>query len=181
MHVTALLTVTSAFSAAAPQSEWEKTIAAAEQEGQVTFYGAPGITYQNAIGAFQERFPKIRLLYVPGSGSNNAQRLMAERRAEKYLADVFVGGSGTLIEVLFDGGVLDPISVGLDSAGSQRSIALVQQKAHLCRRQRPVRFHDAGQHQYGIGSLQQQTDETGRHQVSLGRHQLALERQDCRL
>ncbi len=113
VHVTALLTVTSAFSAAAPQSEWEKTIATAEQEGQVTVYGAPGITYQNAMGAFQERFPKIRLLYVPGSGSNNAQRLMAERRSEKYLADVFVGGSGTLIEVLFDGGVLDPLPPAL--------------------------------------------------------------------
>ena len=75
MHLTAFLTVTLAFSASAPQSEWEKTIAAAEQEGQVTVYGAPGITYQNAMGAFQERFPKIRLLYVPGSGSNNAQAL----------------------------------------------------------------------------------------------------------
>ena len=113
VHVTTFLTVAPAFSAATPQFEWERTLATAEQEGQVTVYGAPGITYQNAMGAFQERFPKIRLVYVPGSGSNNAQRLMAERRAEKYLADVFVGGSGTLIEVLFDGGVLDPLPPAL--------------------------------------------------------------------
>jgi iron(III) transport system substrate-binding protein len=91
------------------QLEWEKTIAAAEKEGQVTLYGPPGITYQNAIGAFQDSFPKIKLVYVAGSGTNNAQRLVTERRAGKYLADLFVGGSGTLIEVLFDGNLLEPL------------------------------------------------------------------------
>jgi iron(III) transport system substrate-binding protein len=99
--------------AAAPKSEWqlewERSVAAAEKEGQVTLYGPPGITYQNAIGAFKDAFPKIKLVYIPGSGTNNAQRLVAERRAEKYLADVFIGGSGTLIEVLFGGGMLEPL------------------------------------------------------------------------
>jgi len=99
--------------AAAPkqewQLEWEKTIAAAEKEGQITLYGPPGINYQNAIGAFQDSFPKIKLVYVPGSGTNNAQRLVTERRAGKYLADLFIGGSGTLIEVLYDGSLLDPL------------------------------------------------------------------------
>ncbi len=102
-----------ALAASAPkaewQAEWERAIAAAEQEGQVTIYGPPGITYQNAINAFQDAFPKIKLVYVAGSGTNNAQRLVTERRAGKYLADVFIGGSGTLIEVLFDGNLLEPI------------------------------------------------------------------------
>jgi iron(III) transport system substrate-binding protein len=91
------------------QEDWQKTVAGAEKEGQVTLYGPPGIAYQNAIGVFQERFPKIRLVYVPGSGSSNSQRLLAERRAGKYLADVFVGGSGTLILVMYKGGLLDPL------------------------------------------------------------------------
>ena len=95
------------------QLEWEKTAAAAEKEGQVTIYGPPGINYQNAIKAFQDPFPKIKLVYVPGSGTDNAQRLLAERRAGKYLADVFIGGSGTLIEVLFAGGLLDPVPPAL--------------------------------------------------------------------
>jgi iron(III) transport system substrate-binding protein len=94
--------------AQAPQ-EWDKLVAAAEKEGQVTVYGPPGITYQNAIGAFQDSFPKIKLVYVPGSGTNNAQRLVTERRAEKFLADTFIGGSGSLIEILFEGNLLDPI------------------------------------------------------------------------
>jgi iron(III) transport system substrate-binding protein len=94
--------------AQAPQ-EWDKLVAAAEKEGQVTVYGPPGITYQNAIGAFQDSFPKIKLVYVPGSGTNNAQRLVTERRAGKFLADTFIGGSGSLIEILFEGNLLDPI------------------------------------------------------------------------
>jgi iron(III) transport system substrate-binding protein len=89
--------------------EWDQLVAAAEKEGQVTVYGPPGITYQNAIVAFQSAFPKIKLVYVPGSGTNNAQRLVTERRAGKFLADTFIGGSGSLIEILFEGNLLDPI------------------------------------------------------------------------
>jgi iron(III) transport system substrate-binding protein len=98
---------------AEPQQDWAKLVAAAEKEGQVTVYGPPGVTYQNAIGAFQSSRPKIKLVYVPGSGTDNAQRLLAERRSGKYLADAFIGGSGTLIEVLYDGGLLDPMPPAL--------------------------------------------------------------------
>jgi len=91
------------------QQDWEKAVVAAEKEGQVTIYGPPGTNYQNAIGAFQSAFPKVKLVYVPGSGTNNSQRLVTERRAGKFLADVFIGGSGSLIEVLFDGNLLDPV------------------------------------------------------------------------
>jgi iron(III) transport system substrate-binding protein len=91
------------------QQDWGKLIAAAEKENQVTVYGPPGIAYQNAIGAFQDAYPKIKLVYVSGSGTNNSQRLVTERRAGKYLADLFIGGSGSMIEVLFDGNLLDPI------------------------------------------------------------------------
>jgi iron(III) transport system substrate-binding protein len=92
------------------KADWEKNVAAAEKEGQVTVYGPPSIEYQNAIGAFQNAYPKIKLVYVPGSGSSNSQRLLAERRADRYLGDLFVGGSGTFVLVLFNGGMLDPIT-----------------------------------------------------------------------
>jgi iron(III) transport system substrate-binding protein len=95
--------------AAAWQQEWQKTVASAEKEGQVTLYAPPGKQYQDAIGSFQDAHPKIKLNYVPGSGTQNAQRLLSERRAEKYIADLFIGGSGTMTLVLFQGGVLDPI------------------------------------------------------------------------
>ena len=95
--------------AQSPQ-EWSKAVAAAEKEGQVTVYGPPGVTYQNAIAAFQDAHPKIRLVYVPGSGTNNSQRLVTERRAGKYLADLFIGGSGSMVEVLLEGNLLDPMT-----------------------------------------------------------------------
>jgi iron(III) transport system substrate-binding protein len=91
------------------QQEWERTVTAAEKEGQVTVYAPPGKHHQDVMAGFQEAHPKIKLNYVPGSGTNNSQRLLSERRAEKYLADAFVGGSGTLILVLFKGGLLDPL------------------------------------------------------------------------
>jgi iron(III) transport system substrate-binding protein len=94
---------------AAWQQDWERTVAGAEKEGQVTIYAPPGKQHQDALGGFQEAYPKIKLNYVPGSGTNNAQRLLSERRGEKYLADVFVGGSGTLILVLFKAGILAPL------------------------------------------------------------------------
>jgi len=104
-----LVTMLTQSVAAQWRQEWERTIVAAEKEGQVTVYGPPGITYQNAIGAFQDAFPKVKLVYVPGAGNNNAQRLVTERRAGKYLADLFIGGSGSIIEVLYDGNMLEPI------------------------------------------------------------------------
>lgn len=97
-------------SAAQPdwKREWEKSLAAGEKEGQVTVYGPPGIQYQEAIRSFQEAYPKIKLVYVPGSGTDNSQRLLAERRAGKYLADLFVSGSGTAV-ILFRGNIFDPL------------------------------------------------------------------------
>lgn len=88
--------------------EWKKSLAAAEKEGQVTVYGPPGIQYQEAIRLFQEAYSKIKLVYVPGSGTDNSQRLLAERRAGKYLADLFVSGSGTAV-ILFRGNIFDPL------------------------------------------------------------------------
>lgn len=95
------------------QQEWEKVVAAAEKEGQVTVYAPPGKQYQDAIGSFHEKYPRVKLNYVPGSGTNNAQKLLSERRADKYIADAFIGGSGTLTLVLLKAGVLDPIPPAL--------------------------------------------------------------------
>ncbi|HEX9453556.1 MAG TPA: extracellular solute-binding protein, partial [Candidatus Binatia bacterium] len=97
-------------------ADWNSLVTAAEKEAQVTVYGPPGISYQNAVSAFQDSLPKIKLVYVAGSGTDNAQRLVTERRAGKYLADLFIGGSGSIIEVLFDGNLLEPIPPSLTLA-----------------------------------------------------------------
>jgi iron(III) transport system substrate-binding protein len=68
------------------QAEWERTKAAAEKEGEVSYYTlGDDYTY---LKEFEKKFPKIKVKLVPGKGSELLSRIMAERRGGKYLADV---------------------------------------------------------------------------------------------
>ena len=94
------------------QQEWEKTVKAAEEEGQLTVY----IAGYGAIidsGAFQRAFPKIKVVSITGSGTDLSSRLAAERRAGKYLADVYNGGGNSIYQTLYLGKMLDPIKPAL--------------------------------------------------------------------
>ena len=99
------------FAAAATSAsdEWERTVKAAEQEGQVTVYK---LATDAEFHAFQKRYPKIKLNLVTGSGSQILQRIMAERRAGKYLADVVRTGGGTAMTMLH-AKAFDPIPPAL--------------------------------------------------------------------
>jgi len=93
-------------------SDWEKTLKSAEAEGEVTVYVVdyPRFT----VSQFQKAFPKIRLNQVDGpSGPALSSRLMAERRAGKYQADVYVAGQGTHVSVLYPAKALAPMSPAL--------------------------------------------------------------------
>ena len=72
------------------QTEWEKTLEAAKKNGQVTVYTKAG--YDTAFAAFQKRYPEIKVSSVAGQAVDVTNRLLAERRAQKYLADVFSFG-----------------------------------------------------------------------------------------
>jgi ABC-type Fe3+ transport system substrate-binding protein len=108
-----LLRATAGFAAevkAAWQVEWEKTVAAAEKEGQVTPYiFDQGPVTVEVVQAFERAFPKIKVNQLRGRGSDLGPRIVAERRAGKYLADLFTGGKGTAHATLYIGQVLTPI------------------------------------------------------------------------
>ena len=89
--------------------EWERTVKAAEQEGEVTVYK---IAHDAEWQAFQKRFPKIQVNLVPGSAAQIQQRILAERRAGKFLADVVRLGGGTSTS-LYKAKALDPIGPAL--------------------------------------------------------------------
>jgi len=91
------------------QDEWEKTIGAAEQEGQIVFYslGEVGDVFSNS--SFQKKFPKIKISVVSAGGTELVSRIMAERRAGKFLADAGDFGN-TSPYMLYQGKVLDPIT-----------------------------------------------------------------------
>lgn len=94
------------------RAEWDKTVKAAEGEGQVSLYIAG---YGKVIDSeeFQKAYPKIKVVSVTGSGTQLSNRIAAERRAEKYLADVYNGGGNSLYQVLFLNKILDPIKPAL--------------------------------------------------------------------
>ena len=94
------------------QTEWERTVRAAEQEGQLTVYiGGYGAIIDS--GVFQKAYPKIKINHITGAGTDLTTRISAERRAGKYLADVYNGGGNSLFQILYLGKMLDPIKPAL--------------------------------------------------------------------
>jgi len=88
------------------QAEWEKVLAAAKKEGHVAIYISG---YEEVLPDFQKEYPEIKINAVTGRGSQIGQRLLAERRAEKYLADVVSSGGVTMFQQLYPNKVFDPI------------------------------------------------------------------------
>jgi ABC-type Fe3+ transport system substrate-binding protein len=90
------------------QVEWEKTLKAAEAESEVTVYVVdyPRLT----VSQFQKAYPRIKLNLIDGpSGPALASRLMAERRAGKYQADLFITGQGVHVSTLYPAKALAPM------------------------------------------------------------------------
>jgi ABC-type Fe3+ transport system substrate-binding protein len=94
---------------AGASAEWERLVKAAEQEGQVNVYA---ISQDAEWRAFQQRFPKIKVVLVHGSASQTLQRIMAERRAGKFVADIVRLGGGTSTS-LYRAKALDPLAPAL--------------------------------------------------------------------
>ena len=61
------------------------------------------------VDAFQKTFPKIKVNSMRARGSQIAPKIIAERRADKFLVDLFVGGKGKALNTLHVGKLLDPV------------------------------------------------------------------------
>jgi iron(III) transport system substrate-binding protein len=92
------------------QQEWEKTLEAARKEGQVAVYISG---YEAVLPDFEKEFPGIKVVAVTGRGNQLGQRLLAERRAEKYLADVVSAGANPNYQQFYAAKALDPIRAAL--------------------------------------------------------------------
>ena len=89
--------------------DWNRTVRAAEQEGQVVLYSLTEIGEAIANGGFQKKFPKIKMSMVGARGGEHISRIMAERRAGKFLADIGNLGN-TSPYTLYQSKALDPIA-----------------------------------------------------------------------
>ena len=94
------------------QAEWDKTVRAAETEGQVTLYGCC-YEYDRVLEGFKKKFSRIKVSTILASGNQLANRILAERRGDKYLIDVVSSGANTLHDALYKAHVLDPIKPAL--------------------------------------------------------------------
>lgn len=74
------------------QAEWQQVIEAAKKEGQLSLYGGQEITHPEIVAAFNKEFPFIKITSASGRAADMMTRIVAERRAEKYLADLTASG-----------------------------------------------------------------------------------------
>jgi iron(III) transport system substrate-binding protein len=89
------------------KADWDKSVDAAKKEGQLVLYGSAD--YEKLFAEFNKKYPEIKIVGVFGRGADVAKRFMAERRAEKYLADLYVNGQTTGYNVFYKAKALDPI------------------------------------------------------------------------
>src|SRR5438093_3659920 len=103
-----LTSVQAAESKPAWEKSWEQTVEAGKKEGQVTIYHTRG-PFDNVFADFNKRYPGIKLVSIVGRGGDLISRIMGERRAEKYLTDIYLGSSGTPMDVLYPAKFLEPV------------------------------------------------------------------------
>jgi len=77
------------------RAEWENTVQAAKMEGKLVVYGDNEITDPEILAAFNKEYPDIKVITVTGKEVRPRQRVVAERKAGKYLADLYAGGPNT--------------------------------------------------------------------------------------
>jgi iron(III) transport system substrate-binding protein len=90
--------------------EWAAIVAAAKREGKVVVLGPPGADARDGLTrGFSQGYPDILVEYQAATGSQAAPKLLTERQAGQYLADVYIGGITTPLLDLMPVGALDPV------------------------------------------------------------------------
>ena len=90
------------------QIEWDKTVKAAEAEGALAIYMTQAFepVFRET---FQKKYPKIKVTTVVGRGPDLSQRIMSERRAEKFAVDLYVSGNISPLTVFHKAKILEPV------------------------------------------------------------------------
>ena len=91
------------------QAQWDKTVAAAKKEGELSVYlNAPAPVRPALTKAFDEKFG-VKLLVVGGTGPELSARIVSEYRAGLHEVDISFQGCSTLIKLIGTHGYLAPI------------------------------------------------------------------------
>ena len=97
--------------AAVFQEEWDALIAAAQAEPELVLVlgGSAGRNYRPVAEFFGEKFG-IDMVISTGSGTAQANRVLAERQAGSYLVDILFIGPTSANERLIPANALDPLA-----------------------------------------------------------------------
>ena len=96
------------------QAEWDRTVNAAKKEGALSLYVFQGEgELGTVVQQFQKKYPEINVVTTLGRGNTLAPRIMAERRAGKYLVDAYISGVTTVYEVFYRAKILDSVRAAL--------------------------------------------------------------------
>jgi len=128
------------------QREWEKTLEAAKKEGQVVIYISG---YEAVLRYFETEYPDIKLVSVTGRGSQLRERILTERRADKYLADVVSAGANLTYEQLYPAKVLAPIKPAFILPDVLDSLKWFEEKHHYADPEGEYVFVYVGSATYG--------------------------------
>jgi iron(III) transport system substrate-binding protein len=91
------------------EAEWSQTVAAAKKEGKVSVFLYQRENIEATVRVFEKKFPEIQVVTASTPAAETGPRLMAERRAGKFLWDICICGPTTPFGVLYPAKALDPI------------------------------------------------------------------------
>ncbi len=90
-------------------AEWDTLVKNARKEGRVAIYGSViGNTAGQLQRAFRDRYG-INLEFFQGRGAEIIEKLLTERRAGLYVADIGIGGLTTYVGVIAPANIVVPL------------------------------------------------------------------------
>jgi len=97
--------------APAPKPDgWDEIVRAAKAEGSLIVYAATSPDVERVfVEDFGAAYPEIKLQGVYSGGNDIVTRVMAERQAGRYIPDVVVTGSFSMLETMKPQGIVAPL------------------------------------------------------------------------
>jgi len=91
------------------QQDWQKTLAAAKQEGAVRIYAVIGPAQQEAIKKGFMAAHGINIEFLSGRGRDLRARILTERQTGLHLADIYWDAAPSMLRELKPVGAIDPM------------------------------------------------------------------------
>lgn len=89
-------------------TEWDRLLNEARKESKVLIYSTAGVETRVALTKLFKENYNISPEFLVGKGGEISAKLLSERSAGLYLADLYLGGATTLVNELKPAGILDP-------------------------------------------------------------------------